>query len=156
MPIEDSVFQLHSKCFSIYFWNKFCKNTFAKASSTDLVWLLQVSDQNESKRNGDRVVRWPTLTFKSTCFPIYGIWPWPSRQVNCPLCKTADWPLPLDIQIWKFKGVCLAQIISNFPDSLQTHGNVMEKFHNPLLQYKVAGEYYSHVLEYFSGPNMTI
>ena len=30
------------------------------------------------------------------------------------------------------------------------------KLHNPLLQYKVAGEYYSHVLEYFSGPNMTI
>ena len=47
MPIEDSVFQLDYKCFPIYFWDQFCKNTFAKASSTDLVCPLQVPDQNE-------------------------------------------------------------------------------------------------------------
>ena len=33
--------------FSSHFWISFCKNIFAKPSSTDLVRLLQVPDQNE-------------------------------------------------------------------------------------------------------------
>ena len=45
------------------------------------------------------------------------------RQVNCPLPETAHWLWPSDIHIWKFKGVCQAQIISNCTDSVQTHGN---------------------------------
>ena len=51
-------------------------------------------------------------------------------------------------------GVCPAQIFSTHPESLQTPGDIMKKFHNPLLQYSVAEEYCSYVLEYFSGPNI--
>ena len=46
------------------------------------------------------------------------------RQVNCPLLETADWSWPSDIHVWKFKGVCHTQIISNSTNSLQDHGKV--------------------------------
>ena len=44
------------------------------------------------------------------------------------------------------------QPITKSPNPWRHHG----KFHNPLLQFNVAGEYYSSVLEYFSGPNNNI
>ena len=102
----------------------------------------------KSKRNGDRVVRWPTLTFKGTCFPIFGIWPWSSDKLIALSVRQQTKPWPLAIQIWKFNGVCHAQIISNYPDSLQNQWKCHGKFHIPLPHYYVAGEYYSHVLEY--------
>ena len=44
----------------------------------------------------------------------------------------------------------LLQPIGKSPNPWRCHG----KFHNPLLQLYVAGEYYSSVLEYFLGPNI--
>ena len=76
-------------------------------------------------------------------------------QVNYPHREVGEWPSPSDIQIWSFKGVCHAQIVSNCPKSLQTHG-ISWKFPLDLSRQNVAGEYYSHVLEYFLGPNMII
>ena len=37
--------------------------------------------------------------------------------------ESADQPWSSGVQIWKFKGVCHAQIISNCTYSFQTHGN---------------------------------
>ena len=44
----------------------------------------------------------------------------------------------------------MLQPIGKSPDPWRNHG----KFHNPLPQFYVAGEYYSSVLEYFSGQNI--
>ena len=44
VPIEDSIFSWIPSVFPFTFGINFVKNIFAKASSTDLVWLLQVSD----------------------------------------------------------------------------------------------------------------
>ena len=44
----------------------------------------------------------------------------------------------------------MLQPISKSPDPWRHHG----KFHNPLLQFYVAGEYYFSVLECFSGQNI--
>ena len=44
----------------------------------------------------------------------------------------------------------MLQPIGKSPDPWRHHG----KFHNPSLQFYVAGEYYSSGLEYFLGPNI--
>ena len=44
----------------------------------------------------------------------------------------------------------MLQPISKSPDPRRCHG----KFHNPLLWFYVAGEYYSSVLEYFLSQNI--
>ena len=76
------------------------------------------------------------------------------RQVNCPLLETGNWPWPLDIQIWKFKGVCHTQIISNCTDSLQTHGNVMEISINPYCSRRWQGNTIPIFWSTFLGPNV--
>ena len=106
--------------------------------------------------NWDRVVRWPTLTFKSTCYSIYGIWPWPSdNSIALPVhSPQVSWSaLTFMCPNMEVLGGCPAQIFSNSTDSLQTHGNSW-KFPSTLTTAAGGREYYSHGLEYFSVPNV--
>ena len=110
MSIEDTVFQLDFKCFSIYFWNKFYRIYIAKLSSTDLVWLLQVPDQNERlrliKQGWSDDQPWPSKTH-ALPYMVYGL-DLQTSQLLCPspVLNSADWPWPSDVQIGKCKGVC--------------------------------------------------
>ena len=91
------------------------------------MWLLQVPDQNERVKGMETGWSddqpWPS---KAHGFPymVYGL-DLQMSQLPChsPHLKSADYPGPSGVQICKFKGVCHAQIISNYVDSLQTHGN---------------------------------
>ena len=81
------------------------------------------------------------------------------RHVNCPAISPLQdsWAaLTLRCPIMEVLGGVssrnILQLPKKSPNPWRHHGN----FYNPLLWYNVAGEYCSYVLEYFSGPNMTI
>ena len=155
-----SLFLLISSTFSFYC---FVKNL--KYNRSELGWCgfdvasWRVEIRMDGTVSGDRVVRWPTLTLKSTWPSIFGIWPWPSDRVNCPAISPLwDSRAGLTLRcpnMEVLEGVSSTNILQLSKKSQNPwthHGNI----HNPSPWYSVAGEYCSYVLEYFSGQNMTI
>ena len=113
----------------------------------------------EETVSGARVVRWPTLTFQKHMSYHIRYMALTFRQVNYPTISPPwdSWSAltfrcPNMVVLGGVSSTNILQPPKKSPNPWRHHG----KFHNPLLQYNVAGEYYSYVLEYFSGPNMSI
>ena len=155
-----SLFLLISSTFSFYFfvkfWNKACLN---KAGMDFDVASRRDETRMEETVSGARVVRWPTLTFQKHMSYHIRYMALTFRQVNCPTtCSPWDSWSALTLRSPNMEvlgGVSSTNILQpprKSPNLWRHHG----KFHNPLPWYSVAGEYCSYVLEYFSGPNITI
>ena len=147
-----SLFLLISITFSFYFFVKFWNKTGLNKAGIDLM-LLQGEMRPEWKRqclepgwSGDQPyhIRHMALTFRQVnCPAISSLWDsWSALTLRSPNMEVLG-------------GVSSTNILQpprNTPNPWRHHG----KFYNPLLQYSVAGEYCSYVLEYFSGPNVII
>ena len=153
-----SLFLLISSPFCYTFLIKFGnKQGLNKAGMKADVASRRVEAKMEERDPRVRVVRWPTLTF----------WKLPKahglpNMVNGLDLQTRQLPSLQDmgsaLTFWSpnmanlggVSSTFLLQPISKSPNLMRLLG----KFHNPLPQFYVAGEYYSIVLEYFLGPNI--
>ena len=124
MPIEDSVFQLDFTCFfhsllELILLKIYLPNHPAQIWCDSSKFQIKMKEWKELRQGGQMT----NLDLqKHMLFHICNM-ALTFRQVNCPLLETADWPWPSNIHMWKFKGVCHAQIISNNTNSLHNHGN---------------------------------
>ena len=152
------LFLLISSAFFFYFSIEFGNiQGLNKAGMKADVASRRVETKMEERMSGVRVVRWPTLTFwklpKAQGLPYMVIvLDLQTRQLPSP------WHMGSALTFWSPNMVVLGGVSSTFmlqpigksPDPWRCHG----KFHNPLSQFYVAGEYYSSVLENFLGQNI--
>ena len=119
----------------------------------------RVETKMKERESGVRVVRWPTLTFwklpKAHGLPnmVFGL-DLQTRQL--PSLQDSRSALtfrsPNMVVFLGVSSTFMLQPVGKSPNPWRHHG----KFHNPLVWFYVAGEYYSSVLEYFLGPNINI
>ena len=155
-----SLFLLISSTFSIYFFVKFWEIIGLNKAGMELM-LLQGKLRPKWKRqglepgwSGDQP--WPSRIFqKHMAFLIWYL-ALIFRPDNYPYCEdiwsALTFRSPNMEVLGSVSSTIVLQPITKFPNPWRHHG----KFHNPLPQFSVVGEYYFSVLEYFSGPNNNI